>query len=139
MDKSPHLDGSLSVIAQAFMDSFFLSDTQLGKHTPTNKLLYAKDIPKYKQEVKEYYRLVAEQPAITRAEFEDFFREESKKHETEFNEGAALKERYKIIQRYFPEVEAELEHIGLLGEGLRKGRDLFEGMKSCPWSTEGVL
>ena len=31
MDKSNHLDGCLSVIAQAFMDSFSLTDTQLGK------------------------------------------------------------------------------------------------------------
>nr|XP_061809456.1 plexin-C1-like [Nerophis lumbriciformis] len=142
MDKSPHLDGCLSVIAQAFMDSFSLSDTQLGKHTPTNKLLYAKDIPKYKQEVKEYYRLVAEQPPITRAEFEDFLREESKKHENEFNEGAALKELYKIIKRYFPETTDNLPRSGApckISPRLQKVRDLFEGMKSCPWSTEGVL
>lgn len=31
MEKAPHLDGCLSVIAQAFMDSFSLSETQLGK------------------------------------------------------------------------------------------------------------
>lgn len=31
MEKTPNMDGCLSVIAQAFMDSFSLSDTQLGK------------------------------------------------------------------------------------------------------------
>lgn len=31
MEKTPNLDGCLSVIAQAFMDSFSLSETQLGK------------------------------------------------------------------------------------------------------------
>lgn len=31
MLKTPNLDGCLSVIAQAFMDSFSLSETQLGK------------------------------------------------------------------------------------------------------------
>ncbi|XP_077449603.1 plexin-C1 isoform X2 [Stigmatopora argus] len=136
MDKSPHLDGCLSVIAQAFMDSFSLSDMQLGKHTPTNKLLYAKDIPQYKQEVKDYYRLVAEQPTITHAPFEDFLRGESKRHENEFNEKAALKELYKIIRRYFREVEAELEQIGApLRDGLRRVRELFEGPGSCSWSV----
>lgn len=33
MEKMPHLDGCLSVIAQAFMDSFSLSENQLGKVT----------------------------------------------------------------------------------------------------------
>lgn len=36
MEKTAHLDGCLSVIAQAFMDSFSLSDTQLGKVKPAN-------------------------------------------------------------------------------------------------------
>uniref|UniRef100_A0A3B5KW78 Plexin cytoplasmic RasGAP domain-containing protein n=1 Tax=Xiphophorus couchianus TaxID=32473 RepID=A0A3B5KW78_9TELE len=65
MEKTPHLDGCLSVVAQAFMDSFSLSETQLGKHAPTNKLLYAKDIPKFKQEVKAYYKQIREQPAVS--------------------------------------------------------------------------
>lgn len=104
MEKTPHLDGCLSVIAQAFMDSFSLSETQLGKvrHTrspdflsrwmcgsftptvwafqyaPTNKLLYARDIPKYKQEVKVYYKRIREQSPVTDSEFKDFLQEESK-------------------------------------------------------------
>ncbi|XP_077565413.1 plexin-C1 [Stigmatopora nigra] len=136
MDKSPHVDGCLSVIAQAFMDSFSLSDMQLGKHTPTNKLLYAKDIPQYKQEVKDYYRLVAEQPTITRTHFEDFLREKSKRHEKEFNEKAALKELYLIIRRYFRELDAELEQIGVpLRDKLRRVKELFEGPKSCSWNV----
>uniref|UniRef100_A0A3B5L3E8 Plexin cytoplasmic RasGAP domain-containing protein n=1 Tax=Xiphophorus couchianus TaxID=32473 RepID=A0A3B5L3E8_9TELE len=78
MEKTPHLDGCLSVVAQAFMDSFSLSETQLGKHAPTNKLLYAKDIPKFKQEVKAYYKQIREQPAVSDAEFKDFLKGESK-------------------------------------------------------------
>lgn len=31
MEKTANLDGCLSVIGQAFMDSFSLTDTQLGK------------------------------------------------------------------------------------------------------------
>lgn len=34
IEKTAHLDGCLSVIAQAFMDSFSLSDAQLGKVKP---------------------------------------------------------------------------------------------------------
>lgn len=106
MEKTAHLDGCLSVIAQAFMDSFSLSDAQLGKvkpaetsrqrtkqasgeqhktsqcvsfqYAPTNKLLYAKDIPKFKQEVKSYYKQIRDQPPITPSEFKTFLLEESK-------------------------------------------------------------
>uniref|UniRef100_A0A669BEE4 Plexin-C1 n=1 Tax=Oreochromis niloticus TaxID=8128 RepID=A0A669BEE4_ORENI len=111
MEKTPHLDGCLSVIAQAFMDSFSLSEMQLGKYAPTNKLLYAKDIPKFKQEVKMYYKQIRDQSPVTPAEFKDFLHEESKKHENEFNEAAALKELYKFIERYFTEVSSFLFHL----------------------------
>ncbi|XP_077356058.1 plexin-C1 [Festucalex cinctus] len=137
MDKSPHLDGCLSVTAQAFMDSFSLSDTQLGKHAPTNKLLYAKDIPKFKQEVKAYYRQVHEQPPMERSKFHNFLQEESKKHENEFNEGAALKELYKMMQRYFAEITAKLEEDGAPGEvreQLQQVKEMFDGLRSCSWT-----
>lgn len=48
------------------------------QYAPTNKLLYAKDIPKFKQEVKAYYKQVREQPPITVSEFKGFLQEESK-------------------------------------------------------------
>ncbi|XP_067437502.1 plexin-C1 isoform X2 [Thunnus thynnus] len=137
MEKAPHLDGCLSVIAQAFMDSFSLSETQLGKNAPTNKLLYAKDIPKYKQEVKAYYKQIREQPPITSREFKIFLQEESKKHENEFNEPAALRELFKFIQRYFTEITEKLNQNGApseLTEQLHHVKSLFDGLKSCSWS-----
>ncbi|XP_072311085.1 plexin-C1 [Eucyclogobius newberryi] len=137
LEKSPHLDGCLSVIAQAFMDSFSLSDTQLGKHTPTNKLLYAKEIPKYKQEVKLYYKQIQDQPSIADSEFRTFLQKESKKHENEFNEAAALKELYKFIQRYFPEIKDKLEQNGApseLKEQLHHVKNSFDELKSCSWN-----
>lgn len=48
------------------------------QHTPTNKLLYARDIPIFKQEVKTYYKQVREQPPVTASEFKDFLLQESK-------------------------------------------------------------
>uniref|UniRef100_A0A3B3T2Y9 Plexin cytoplasmic RasGAP domain-containing protein n=1 Tax=Paramormyrops kingsleyae TaxID=1676925 RepID=A0A3B3T2Y9_9TELE len=78
IDKTPLLDGCLSVIAQTFMDSFSLLDQQLGKYAPTNKLLYVKDIPQYKQEVKTFYKLVKDLPQITEQEFREFLNETAK-------------------------------------------------------------
>ena len=48
------------------------------QHAPTNKLLYAKDIPTFKQEVKTYYKQIRDLPPITDTEFKDFLQEESK-------------------------------------------------------------
>lgn len=106
------------------------------QHAPTNKLLYARDIPMFKQEVKAYYRQVRDQQSITASEFKDFLLQESKvasastlhvqgeagtrrsagddrclsfqKHENEFNEAVALRELYKFIRRYFTEVSRGL-------------------------------
>ncbi|XP_042366924.1 plexin-C1 isoform X2 [Plectropomus leopardus] len=137
MEKTPQQESCLSVIAQAFMDSFSLSETQLGKHAPTNKLLYAKDIPKFKQEVKAYYKQVKDQPPITDSEFMKFLQEESKKHENEFNEAAALRELYKFIQQYFTEIKEKLDQNGApteLTEQLHHVKNSFDGLKSCSWN-----
>ncbi|RXN17776.1 plexin-C1-like isoform X1 [Labeo rohita] len=136
MEKTPHLDGCLSVIAQAFMDSFSLAEQHLGKHSPTNKLLYAKDIPQYKQEVKSYYNLVKDQTSISNQELKTFLQEESKKHQNEFNESAALRELCKYMLRYFSEVSAKLEQTDAperLKEDMQNVKELFENMKRSGW------
>ncbi|XP_055761534.1 plexin-C1-like isoform X2 [Salvelinus fontinalis] len=136
MEKTPPLDGCLSVIAQAFMDSFSLTEKQLGKHDPTNKLLYAKDISQYKQEVRAYYKQVRDQPPINSSEFKEFLHEESKKHENEFNESASLCELYKYMQRYFDEIKLKLDQNGApveLKEQLQHVKSLFDSL-NCSWN-----
>ncbi|UYV69643.1 PlexA [Cordylochernes scorpioides] len=46
--KTNIVDSCLSVVAQTFMDACSTSDHRLGKDSPSSKLLYAKDIPIYK-------------------------------------------------------------------------------------------
>lgn len=50
----------------------------LLKEAPTNKLLYAKDIPLYKEEVKAYYKAIRDLPPLSSSEVEDFLIQESK-------------------------------------------------------------
>lgn len=52
--KSSITDACLSVVAQTFMDSCSTSEHKLGKDSPSNKLLYAKDIPNYKSWVERW-------------------------------------------------------------------------------------
>ena len=55
--KSNIVDSCLSVVAQTFMDSCSMSEHRLGKDSPSSKLLYAKDIPKYKKWVERWVGL----------------------------------------------------------------------------------
>uniref|UniRef100_A0A9J8BCJ4 Plexin B3 n=1 Tax=Cyprinus carpio carpio TaxID=630221 RepID=A0A9J8BCJ4_CYPCA len=43
------VDAVLSVIAQTFIDSCTTSEHKVGRDSPVNKLLYAREIPRYKQ------------------------------------------------------------------------------------------
>ncbi|XP_036997807.2 plexin-C1 [Artibeus jamaicensis] len=134
--KTPHIDGCLSVIAQAFMDAFSLTEQQLGKEAPTNKLLYAKDIPTYKEEVKSYYKAIRDLPPLSSSEMEEFLTQESKKHENEFNEEVALTEIYKYIVKYFDEILNKLERERGLEEAQKQllhVRVLFDEKKKCKW------
>ncbi|XP_061060161.1 plexin-C1 isoform X2 [Eubalaena glacialis] len=134
--KTPHIDGCLSVIAQAFMDAFSLTEQQLGKEAPTNKLLYAKDIPAYKEEVKSYYKAIRDLPPLSSSEMEEFLTQESKKHENEFNEEVALTEIYKYIVKYFDEILNKLERERGLEEAQKQllhVKVLFDEKKKCKW------
>ncbi|KAM5288682.1 plexin-C1 [Ctenodactylus gundi] len=134
--KTPHIDGCLSVIAQAFMDAFSLTEQQLGKEAPTNKLLYAKDIPTYKEEVKSYYKAIRDLPPLSPLEMEEFLTQESKKHENEFNEEVALTEIYKYIVKYFDEILNKLERERGLEEAQKQllhVKVLFDEKKKCKW------
>uniref|UniRef100_G1TBT6 Plexin-B3 n=1 Tax=Oryctolagus cuniculus TaxID=9986 RepID=G1TBT6_RABIT len=52
---SDNVDAILAVIAQTFMDSCTISEHKVGRDSPVNKLLYAREIPRYKQMVEKYY------------------------------------------------------------------------------------
>lgn len=61
------------------------------QEAPTNKLLYAKDIPTYKEEVKSYYKAIRDLPPLSSSEMEEFLTQESK---------VLLESRNKIIFAY---------------------------------------
>uniref|UniRef100_A0A669PYV4 Plexin C1 n=1 Tax=Phasianus colchicus TaxID=9054 RepID=A0A669PYV4_PHACC len=134
--KTSHIDGCLSVIAQAFMDAFSLAEQTMGKEAPTNKLLYAKDIPLYKKEVKAYYKAIRDLPPLTTSEVEEFLTQESKKHENEFNEEVALMEIYRYIVKYYDEIVSKLERergFEEVQKQLQQVKALFDEKKKCKW------
>ncbi|KAM5171990.1 plexin-C1 [Mantella aurantiaca] len=107
--KTALLESCLSVIAQAFMDGFSLAEQQLGKSAPTNKLLYAKDIPQFKEEIRSYYKHIRDSPSLSSTELTEFLTSESKKHEHEFKDDVAIMELYKYIEKYTDAIISTLE------------------------------
>lgn len=78
INKSNIVDSCLSVVAQTFMDACSTSDHRLGKDSPSSKLLYAKDIPVYKDWVERYYRDIQMMPAISDQDMNAMLAEESR-------------------------------------------------------------
>uniref|UniRef100_A0A8C1FQX3 Plexin A3 n=1 Tax=Cyprinus carpio carpio TaxID=630221 RepID=A0A8C1FQX3_CYPCA len=98
--KNSITDACLSVVAQTFMDSCSTSEHRLGKDSPSNKLLYAKDIPNYKSWVERYYRDISKLPSISDQDMDAYLVEQSRLHGNEFNTLSALSELYFYINKY---------------------------------------
>lgn len=109
IDKTDHIDACLSVIAQAFIDACSISDLQLGKDSPTNKLLYAKEIPEYRKIVQRYYKQIHDMTPLSEQEMNAHLAEESRKYQNEFNTNVAMAEIYKYAKRYRPQITMALE------------------------------
>ncbi|XP_053325868.1 plexin-D1 [Spea bombifrons] len=109
MEKSDHMDACLSVIAQAFIDACSISDMQLGKDSPTNKLLYAKEIPEYRKIVQRYYRQIKEMNPLSDQEMNAHLAEELRKYRNKFNTNVAMAEIYKYAKKYRTQIVTALE------------------------------
>ncbi|XP_072521525.1 plexin-A2-like [Salminus brasiliensis] len=107
--KSSITDACLSVVAQTFMDSCSTSEHRLGKDSPSNKLLYAKDIPHYKSWVERYYADISRLPAISDQDMNAYLAEQARLHSQEFNMLSALHEIYAYVSKYSQEIIEALE------------------------------
>uniref|UniRef100_A0A665THV9 Plexin-B1 n=1 Tax=Echeneis naucrates TaxID=173247 RepID=A0A665THV9_ECHNA len=106
---SDHVDAVLSVIAQTFMDSCTIADHKLGRDSPINKLLYARDIPRYKQMVERYYADIRQTISASDQEMNSALAELSHNYAAEVNGLVALHELYKYINKYYDQIITTLE------------------------------
>ncbi|RUS74742.1 hypothetical protein EGW08_017493, partial [Elysia chlorotica] len=107
--KSNIVDACLTVIGQTFMDCCSTLEHKLTKESPSGKLLYAKDIPKYKQWVASYYQDIKIMPAISDQDMTAMLAEESRAHSNEFNTNAALLELWRYVKKYYDDIVNALE------------------------------
>lgn len=110
INKSAVVDCCLSVIAQTFMDSCSTHEHRLGKDSPSAKLLFAKDIPRYRQLVSQFYHRIQELPSITDEAMATMMTELSSTYSTEFNQEIALGELYEYALRFNSELHVALDN-----------------------------
>ncbi|KAF7693502.1 hypothetical protein HF521_008818 [Silurus meridionalis] len=111
--KSSITDACLSVVAQTFMDSCSTSEHRLGKDSPSNKLLYAKDIPHYKSWVERYYADISRLPSISDQDMNAYLAEQARLHSHDFHTLSALHEIYTYIRKYSQEIVQTLKQDAL--------------------------
>ncbi|XP_013855430.1 plexin-B3 [Austrofundulus limnaeus] len=103
------IDAVLSVIAQTFIDSCTTSEHKVGRDSPVNKLLYAREIPRYKQLVERYYNDIHSAASGCYQEMNSTLTELSGSFASDMNSLVGLHELYKYIQKYYDQVVMSLE------------------------------
>ncbi|XP_041428406.1 plexin-B3-like isoform X2 [Xenopus laevis] len=109
VEVSENVDSILAVIAQTFIDSCIISEHKVGRDSPVNKLLYAREIPRYKQLVENYYADIKNTPASSYQEMNSFLTEQSGAHSAELDSLVALQELYNYINKYYDQISSALE------------------------------
>jgi plexin A len=105
--KSNIVDASLSVIASTFMDSCSQSRLDLNKESPSGKLLFYKEVQKYRKWVESYYADIRAMPKIKQQDMNEILMEESKKHSNSFNKQNAL---YRLYNDYIKKFRVQIEN-----------------------------
>ncbi|KAM4696510.1 LOW QUALITY PROTEIN: plexin-B3 [Rhinophrynus dorsalis] len=108
IEVSENVDSILSVIAQTFIDSCTISEHKVGRDSPV-KLLYAREIPRYKQLVEKYYADIRQTAAASYQEMNSALTELSGIQSTELNAQVALQELYNYINKYYDQITSALE------------------------------
>ncbi|XP_075882893.1 plexin-B3 isoform X3 [Nelusetta ayraudi] len=106
---SDSIDAVLSVIAQTFIDSCTTSEHKVGRDSPVNKLLYAREIPRYKQLVERYYSDIHSAASGCYQEMNSTLTELSGSFASEMNSLVALHELYKYINKYYDQIIMALD------------------------------
>ncbi|CAH2316473.1 plexin-B3 isoform X2 [Pelobates cultripes] len=109
VEVSENVDSILSVIAQTFIDSCTISEHKVGRDSPVNKLLYAREIPRYKQLVEKYYSDIKQTAPASYQEMNSSLTELSGIHSEQFSPLVALHELYNYIIKYYDQISAALE------------------------------
>lgn len=141
------VDSCLSVITQTFMDSCSTAALRLGKDSPSNKLLFAKDIPRYKESVKRFLQEIHDRPPFSDQDLNCYLTENvSQKFGGRLHTSSALLEVYKYASKYKENIIAELQAVEIPAGAhsaqnqdtplLLKLEQVYKMMAACNTTTE---
>lgn len=80
--------------------------------SPINKLLYARDIPRYKRMVERYYADIRQTIPASDQEMNSILAELSRNYSGDLGARVALHELYKYINKYYDQIITALEEDG---------------------------
>uniref|UniRef100_A0A672SRZ7 Plexin B2 n=1 Tax=Sinocyclocheilus grahami TaxID=75366 RepID=A0A672SRZ7_SINGR len=103
------VDASLSVIAQTFMDACTKTEHKLTRESPSNKLLYAKEISTYKKMVDDYYKGIRQMVPVSDQDMNTHLAEVSRSHTDKLNTQVALHQLYQYASKYYDGIISSLE------------------------------
>uniref|UniRef100_A0AAY4ESD4 Sema domain-containing protein n=1 Tax=Denticeps clupeoides TaxID=299321 RepID=A0AAY4ESD4_9TELE len=103
------VDASLSVIAQTFMDACTKTEHKLSRESPSNKLLYAKEIPTYKKMVEDYYKGIRQMVQVSDQDMNTHLAEISRSHTDKLNTQVALHQLYQYASKYYDGIISSLD------------------------------
>ena len=111
VEKPASVDSSLSVLGQLLMDSCSVSEFRLGKDSPTNKLLFAREISRYRSMVQQFMNSAQRQacPDPTEALRDFASLGISTGTTSQLSRRTAVLELYKYSVRYHMEILEALE------------------------------
>ncbi|XP_074872707.1 plexin-B3 isoform X2 [Carettochelys insculpta] len=104
-----NVEAALGVISQTLIDACTASQHNVGRDSPVNKLLYAREIPLYKELVEKFYAEVRQAPPVTYQERNSALTELSRKYSADLSCLAALRELYGYINKYYDQIVSALE------------------------------
>lgn len=116
VERSITVDASLATVAQALID---LCSRSSDRHTPaltheapSNRLLFAKDMPRYRQQLHHYYKSVSRAPALHRHQLDEHMARLSKHYAAEFNVLSCVRELLSYVVKYEAPIMQALQRRG---------------------------
>uniref|UniRef100_A0A665UTT9 Plexin-B2-like n=1 Tax=Echeneis naucrates TaxID=173247 RepID=A0A665UTT9_ECHNA len=103
------VDASLHVISQTFMDACTKTEHKLSRESPSNKLLYAKEISTYKKMVDDYYKGIRQMVPVSDQDMNTHLAEVSRQHTDKLNTQVALHQLYKYASKYYDVIIQSLD------------------------------
>ncbi|XP_024140535.1 plexin-B2 [Oryzias melastigma] len=103
------VDASLHVIAQTFMDACTKTEHKLSRESPSNKLLYAKEISSYKKMVDDYYSGIKQMIPVSDQDMNTHLAEVSREHTHKLHTQAALHQLYHYASKYYDVIIQSLD------------------------------